>query len=515
MKFTPKDIEQIHAKGLTVDDVNEQLSLFEKGITYADIREAANIDNGILHLSEKEEETCQALYEKLKEEQVIIKFTPSSGAATRMFKFLFRFLETYNPEKDTINGYINRKKATDLKVFFVGLDKFPFYDDVVRKIYWKTHGAPLTEDTFRYEFVKMLLDESGLHYGKHPKGLLPFHKYKNHTATPFEEHLFESAKFACVNKKVQLHFTISPEHLDAFKSKEEEMLQKIEKDTGCTFDIDYSFQEPATDTIAVTTDNTPFRDDTNALIFRPGGHGALLQNLNKLDADLIFIKNIDNVVVNKYEEQVVAYKKILAGKLLEVQQKVHGYLNLLDRDEEVPVEGILTFLHNELNVIVTEEFEKYSQKYQLAYLREKLNRPIRVCGMVKNEGEPGGGPFWVKHENATVSLQIVESAQIDKKNNLHQKILEKSAYFNPVDVVCGVKDHEGKKYDLMNFVDKKTYFIASKSKSGKHLKALERPGLWNGGMAHWNTIFVEVPLFTFNPVKTVNDLLKPSHQKYN
>ncbi|WP_420570728.1 DUF4301 family protein [Kordia sp.] len=513
MNFSKKHTEQIEAKGLTLSQVEEQLNKFEKKIPYTDITEHASINRGILKLDSDQEETFVEIYEKEHGALEIIKFTPASGAATRMFKFLYKFLENYNPKKDSINSYINKEREPEVRLFFIGLEKFPFYNDVL-KIMGKTELDRIKKpDQFNYDFVHALLAETGLNYGNYPKGLLPFHKYKNHLSTPFQEHLFEAASYACKGEKAKLHFTISKQHYDKFKTTEHKIVPHIVEKTGCKFEISYSYQSEQTDTVAVDPKNKPILDVDGNLVFRPGGHGALIENLNDIDADLIFIKNIDNVVVNTYAKEISRYKKILAGKLIELQQKAFKFMEMLHQgvsNEELTT--ILNFLFSELNIQISEEFEKYSQKYQIEYLIEKLNRPIRVCGMVKNEGEPGGGPFWVKHENGSVSLQIVESAQIDKKNEYHQSIQKLATHFNPVDIVCGVKDYQGNKYDLTKFIDRKSYFIASKSKSGKKIKALELPGLWNGAMAFWNTIFVEVPLVTFNPVKTINDLLKPTHQ---
>ena len=311
-----------------------------------------------------------------------------------------------------------------------------------------------------------------------------------------------------------MHFTISERYKNIFDDEFKRIEDIVERKKGTKFHISFSYQNESTDTISVTPQNDPFRDENGELYFRPSGHGALLQNLNELNADIIFIKNIDNVVVFKYEKEVAEYKKMLAGLLLKTQEEVFKMIDILNKADvsHYDLVSIAEFLINKLNVKVSHEFEKYSKKYQIEYLIEKLDRPIRVCGMVKNEGEPGGGPFWVKEESGNISLQIVESAQVDRKNKNQKEILKKATHFNPVDIVCGIKNHKGEPFDLQNFVDHKTAFITMKTKLDKDLKALELPGLWNGSMASWNTIFVEVPLITFNPVKTVTDLLKPTHQ---
>jgi len=396
----------------------------------------------------------------------------------------------------------------------VGLDSFPFYKKVRKKLKKKYGKKDQTNvDLNRIRFVKIMLEEEGLNFGNKPKGLFPFHKYKSHNASAFEEHLFEAALYAKTRGVSRLHFTISKDHFKKFKAQFAKAQKRIQEKTNTKYDITYSFQSPSTDTIAVTTNNLPYRQENGCMLFRPGGHGSLIQNLNEQEADIVFIKNIDNVVVHVYEKEIAYYKKVLAGKLLNLQQHAFSYLKQMDDHEvsESEILEIVHFLQNEFSLKLAIDFEKFSQKYQIEYLREQLDRPIRVCGMVKNEGEPGGGPFWVKHESGRISLQIVEGVQIDPNNSHQQSIVSKATHFNPVDLVCGIKNYKGEKYDLTKFIDSKAAFIAHKTVEGKPIKALEHPGLWNGAMAFWNTIFVEVPLITFNPVKTVNDLLKPAH----
>lgn len=514
MNFSNQDIKQIADNGLTVQDVKKQIQLYKTGVPFINLKAPATLKDGIFSYSEDEEERFSTHYEALQDSKTIIKFVPASGAATRMFKFLFKFLKNYKPKKETVNAYINRTENNDLSLFVVGLDKFPFYHSVLEKAkeYFKNFDKQSIDKQI-VAFVRTMLDEDKLNLSFHPKGLLPFHKYKDHESSGFEEHLFEAALYASTNNQAHLHFTISEHHKFIFDTEIERIKNIVEKKTKTVFKIDFSYQESSTNTIALTPENKLFREEDGSLLFRPSGHGALLRNLNALDADIIFIKNIDNVVVFKYENILADYKKVLAGVLLKLQSQIFEYLNILEKDtsEEKLIE-IAKFLAKELNVSISLEFEKYSNKYQVAYLVEKLNRPIRVCGMVKNENEPGGGPFWVKHESGMESLQIVESAQIDMKNKGQKKIQKNATHFNPVDIVCGIKDYKGNKFDLTKFVDLKTAFITTKTKAGKKLKALELPGLWNGSMSNWNTILVEVPLMTFNPVKTVNDLLKSKHQ---
>lgn len=515
MNYTQTDIKVLLEKGISEDQVQHQLALFKQGLSYIDLRDPAIITHGIYTYTQKEEQEFVSYFEAQKEDLSLLKFIPASGAATRMFKFLFEFLEDYDPATETVNAYINRTQAQELRLFFVGLDSFPFYKKV-RKRLKKKYGKKEQEnvDLNRLRFVKIMLEEEGLNFGKKPKGLFPFHKYKYHNASAFEEHLFEAALYAKTGDIARLHFTISKEHHAKFEKQFSKSQQRIEERTKTRFDISYSFQSPATDTIAVTQENNPFRKENGCLLFRPGGHGSLIQNLNDQEADIIFIKNIDNVVVSSYEKQVACHKKVLAGKLLKLQQQAFKYTHQIDEQEiaEFKILEIVHFLQNEFSLKLARDFEKFSQKYQIEYLREQLDKPIRVCGMVKNEGEPGGGPFWVKQESGRISLQIVESVQIDPNNTRQQNIVAKATHFNPVDLICGIKNYKGEKYDLSQFVDAKAAFIAHKTVEGKPIKALEHPGLWNGAMAFWNTIFVEVPLITFNPVKTVNDLLKPAHQ---
>lgn len=515
MEFTSEDLKQIEAKGLTVKKVEKQIGLFKTGIPFVNLKSAATIGNGIVKLTNKQKAHYINVFKNKRNQINFVKFVPASGAATRMFKFLFNFLNNFNPEQDSLNAYINKQKNKDLSIFLVGLKDLPFYNKIKKQLYKDYKDF----DTFSnskqlYIFVKTMLDSDKLDYGNYPKGLLPFHQYKEQSVTAFEEHLYEAASYALSNGKANLHFTISNQHQDKFNEEYGRINQRVQKQTNSNFQISYSYQMQSTDTIAVTLNNQPFRQDDSTLLFRPSGHGALLKNLNQLDADIVFIKNIDNVVVNKFSQEVGDYKMMLAGLLLELQEAVFKYQIKLEQNNltEDDILEAANFISKKLNVVLNKDFKKYSTTYQIDYLKDKLNRPIRICGMVKNEGEPGGGPFWVKNENGSISLQIVESAQVDKENKQQKDIMKSATHFNPVDLVCGIKNYKGETYDLSKYVDKKAAFITKKTLQNQEIKALELPGLWNGSMAKWNTIFVEVPLITFNPVKTVNDLLKDSHQ---
>ncbi|MFC4220930.1 DUF4301 family protein [Flagellimonas marina] len=508
--LSPKDLEQLQSKGISKEKVARQIETFKEGIPFVDLVKAAVVSNGILRFSEQEQEELIQYFENSRGDLDLLKFVPASGAASRMFKAMFNFVDAYDPSKESLSAYIERTGDSDAKKFTDNLHKLPFYDLIMGR----NKGKAANKDEEAYLFVKEMLMEDGLNYGFYPKGLLPFHQYESGSATPFEEHLKEAALYAKTDGKANLHFTVSEQHDEMFAEEESKVGPKISKSTDTEFQISYSNQKPSTDTIAVDMDNKPFKNSDGSILFRPGGHGALIENLNDQDADIIFIKNIDNVVIDKNLEAVANSKKMLAGVLKKVQDKAFAHSEMLDKGNVPPetADQIKAFLEKDLNVRMPDNYDDLSVDEQLRILQEKLNRPIRVCGMVKNEGEPGGGPFWIKDGEGNISLQIIESAQIDMSNDKQAAILKNSTHFNPVDLVCGVRDHKGKKYNLLDFVDEKQGFITGKTQEGKELKALELPGLWNGGMAFWNTIFVEVPLVTFNPVKTVNDLLKPSHQ---
>ena len=422
-----------------------------------------------------------------------------------MFKDLFAFLD----------GTVNEPDNDFMRNFFSHIHQFAFFDQL-NQACLKNEGKGIDELKIEGQYkpiVENLLLEKGLNYGHLPKGLLLFHNYDEGARTPVEEHLVEGALYAAANGEVNLHFTVSPEHRELFETLVKNEVPKYEQKFGVHYNISFSEQKPSTDTIAATADNEPFRTSDGQLLFRPGGHGALIENLNDLDADVVFIKNIDNVVPDRMKDDTVTYKQLIAGVLITLQHKMFEYMELLESGEytHAQLEGIIRFMRDDLGVRNPQI--KYLEDADLViYMKSKLDRPIRVCGMVKNVGEPGGGPFLVYNQDGTISLQILESSQIDKQNADYVKMFESGTHFNPVDLVCGLKNYKGEAYDLRKFVDPKTAFISSKSKDGRELKALELPGLWNGAMSDWNTIFVEVPLSTFNPVKTVNDLLRAEHQ---
>ena len=512
MGFSSQDFAQILDKNISLDTIQTQLDIFKAGTPKAILDRPANIGDGILKFSELEFHEFSSGFDKGKTALKLEKFVPASGAATRMFKFLNEFLNEFDLENESINAYVNRKKEKNLSIFIVGLEKFPFYESIEKKLKTTFPDFDFWEnDKKNYYFIKLLLASDYFDFANKPKAALPFHKYKTHIATPIEEHLNECAFYASANGISHLHFTISENHQQLFEEIIAEVKQKVEENSKTILNVNFSYQNKATDTLAVDLENQPFRDEDGKLVFRPGGHGALIENLNNLNADVIFIKNIDNVIQN-HIESIALYKKGLAGILVELQQQVFKYLNEIDGVEEAHIEEVVTFVKSKLNIEVVDDFTKYTLENKINFLKNVLDRPIRVCGMVKNEGEPGGGPFWVRDIKGNMSLQIVETSQIDHHNSNQLEILKSATHFNPVDLVCGIKNHKGEKFDLTQFVDHKSGFIVEKNKNGKTLKGYELPGLWNGAMANWITVFVEVPLLTFNPVKTVNDLLKPAHQ---
>ena len=516
MQITDKDIEQINAKGLSVEKVLEQIKIFERGIPHIVVREPAKIGTGIVKFETNELLELTKIYEKKLSKLDVVKFVPASGAATRMFKELFRFLDNYDFSKESINSYLNYEKAVAIRLFLIGFEKLPFYEEVLNATKEKyPRFEDFSEGEQLFAFVKtMLKNGGGLNYGALPKGLLPFHKYRSKATTAFEEHLHEAANYGYKKGNARLHFTVSENHLERFQQEFEEIKDNVENETKTKFDISYSFQKESTDTVAVTLENEIFRKPDGSIYFRPGGHGALIENLNSLEEDIVFIKNIDNVVVRKYQDELTIFKKALAGKLLVIQNQIFSILESIEKElpDADELHNIRTLLERDLNIILPVDFEKFSDKYKRECLVEALDRPIRVCGMVVNEGEPGGGPFWIKNESGLRELQIVETPQINTKDGKQKRIVSEATHFNPVDIVCGMKNYKGKKFDLTEFVNPKMAFITKKSINGKSVKALELPGLWNGAMANWISVFVEVPLTTFNPVKTVNDLLKSAHQ---
>ena len=500
MNLNENDLKQIAARGISAEQIENQLQQFETGFPFLRLEAAAAVGRGIVAPDGKQRSEYEEAWNEYKAQgHRVVKFVPASGAASRMFKNMFAFVDGENDVP-----------TTDFeKKYFDNIERFAFFaelDAVCQKNLGKGVKALMADGRYKDVAAQMLKPE-GLNYGQLPKGMLLFHNYPEGARTPMEEHLVEGALYAASNGQAHVHFTVSHEHMDFFRQKVAQKADGYAQKYGVSYDITFSEQKPSTDTIAANPDNTPFREADGSLLFRPGGHGALIENLNEIDADVIFIKNIDNVVPDRLKAETVEWKQVIAGVLVTLQQKAFGYLRRLDEGAtEAELAEMAQFVEKSLCT------DPKGQTVDAQYLRRKLNRPMRVCGVVKNVGEPGGGPFLTYNQDGTVSLQILESSQIDTQNEEYMKMFTQGTHFNPVDLVCAVKDYKGQPFNLPDFVDRTTGFISSKSKGSKELKALELPGLWNGAMSDWSTVFVEVPLGTFNPVKTVNDLLRDQHQ---
>lgn len=489
--FSEKDLLQIQSKNIAIETVEQQIEDFRTGFPFMSLEKAATVNDGVIRLSDEEVKQFADSYSQNSVGLNLLKFVPASGAATRMFKSLFTFLTDGKADKS-------------VDQFFEKLPSFAFYKDLLELI---------PEDADKKTIVEYFLTEKGLNYGYLPKGLLKFHTYPDGCRTPLEEHIIEAANYGASEGVANLHFTVSPEHNAGFKGLTKSILSYYQRALNTTFNITFSEQKSSTDTIAVNMDNSPFREKDGTLLFRPAGHGALLENLNDIDADVVFIKNIDNVVPDRLKGTTYDYKKALAGILLDYQAKVFAFEAALENGASAELlADLANFYEKTICVQPPADFASYSDEQKVAYFKAKLHRPIRVCGVVKNTGEPGGGPFWCKNADGTASLQIVESAQVDVDSEEQKAIFNNSTHFNPVDLICGLKNSKGEKFNLLEYRDPKTGFVTVKSRDGKDVKAQELPGLWNGAMSDWNTIFVEVPLITFNPVKTVNDLLRDEHQ---
>ncbi|MDR3327185.1 MAG: DUF4301 family protein [Prevotellaceae bacterium] len=505
--FNKNDLEQLNLLGISAQKAEQQIRGVRNGFPYLRIEKAAEIGDGIVVFSEQEKQrNIEVWHDYLASDKgKVLKFVPASGAASRMFKDLFAFLDGKNQTVD--NEFIEK--------FFNEIKQFAFYDELdefCKQI--KQKSVEQLIENKEYKAVLEILLDTGLNYGNLPKGLLLFHQYKDGARTPFLEHFVEGVLYAKNAKNiVNLHFTVSSEHKNLFVNHLNKNRDNYQKRYGVVFNTGFSEQKKNTDTVALNIDNEPFREYNGSLVFRPGGHGALIENLNDLDADVVFVKNIDNVVSDRLKELTVEYKKLIAGVLVNLQQQTFSYLKEMENPEisEAKLQIITKFCQTRLNNF-NPNIANLNRSELISYLKTKLNRPVRVCGMVKNEGEPGGGPYLVYNADGTISPQILESSQINVKEDSQKKMMDNATHFNPVDLVCGLKNYRGEKFYLPDFVDENTCFVSSKSKNGKELKALELPGLWNGAMSNWNTIFVEVPIESFNPVKNVNDLLREQHQ---
>lgn len=509
--FTKDDLTQLSRKGISEEMAMEQVSNFEKGFPFIKLAAPATTSSGLLKLTDRQLEEFVSYFEQESGKLGILKFVPASGAATRMFKDLFTWRDQLG---QGISARQLRKQDPAADVFFSSIKTFAFWDDL--SSLFEEKGKDINDLLRNEEYgtlLSALLDDEGLGYAMLPKGLLKFHRYDDAVRTPLEEHLVEGAHYACDNMStVKIHFTVSSEHRGRFVNHIGDVLKAYEEFFGLRFEIKFSVQKPSTDTLAVDLTNKPFREPDGTLLFRPGGHGALIQNLNEIKEDVVFIKNIDNVVPDSLKDVTYLYKKALGGMLIVYMEKLHKTLRDIDRGtfSDADYKKMRRFAIETLFMDQALLPEEKNQGEEV--MRELFNRPIRICGMVKNVGEPGGGPFWVENlANHTRSLQIVESSQVNFDDPDQKKVFDQATHFNPVDLVCGLKNYMGEAFDLTQYVDPTTGFISKKSKDGKDLKAQELPGLWNGAMANWITLFVEVPLMTFNPVKTVMDLLRKEH----
>ncbi len=499
------DLVDLEKLGIDQSQVQSQLNLFERGGFDLNVLRPASVDDGILAPDPNQIKQWIQIYDQEIDHLQIVKFVPASGAASRMFGFLYVFLNNFDPETDNLNDYFSQPGNKAVAQFYNRLKEFPFITLIQN--YLRQHYPEFktwTKERQFYTIVSVLVYEPGLNFGSLPKGLIPFHRYKKNVLTAFEEQLYETAYYAAVKGQVFAHFTCSTDHLDCFKDEFERIKTRLESQTKCIYNLSYSFQKDRTKTIVVDTNNRLLRDTEGKLVFSPSGHGALIENLNDIDTDLVFIKNIDNVIIRQRVPDMALGKKALAGLLIHLQNKVYDYLRAIENNSDfVNLDKVNSFLWK--NFGVRELPKTLDQAF------DRLYRPIRICGVVANTGAPGGGPFWVQNEKRT-SLQILESAQFNQSNSGHRDILARATYFNPVDLVCGLRDHNSNPYDLVKFCDSNMSFITDKVHQGKPVKVLELPGLWNGSMAGWNTVFVAVSSNTFNPVKTVNDLLNEAHR---
>ncbi len=508
--FRESDIHQMEKLGLDKQKVMQQVEILQRGNLFVNITAPATAGKGIQVFHSQQIQQMLAGYEEVIKGKKLLKFIPASGAATRMFKDLFLFMDKY---KSGI--YYDDPSLKEGLLLMNRLPQTAFYP--VLKAVMAKHSLDLDDCLVRKDYIpvlKYILFEEGLNYAALPKGLLLFHSYGEEQRTAFEEHLVEGSAYAKnSDNTVKLHFTVSPEHHSLFQSLLNQVREKYEQRYGVSYQVDFSYQSPASNTVALDQNNELFRNEDGSLEFRPGGHGSLLDNLSQLDADVVFIKNIDNVTLDDLKADTVLYKKLLCAILLKLQRQCFEFLRIFESCavSEKDLHLMELYIKDNLNIFLPVPYRSFSTLEKQRYLYTLLNRPMRVCGMVKRENEPGGGPFWIQNEKGELSLQIVETSEIDSNNPDQWKHVDNSEFFNPVDLICSLKNYKGEKFDLPAYADTKRYFIAEKSKNGKILKALEHPGLWNGAMSDWISVFVAVPLSTFTPVKTINDLLRKEH----
>lgn len=501
--FTKNELETISKDGLTVEALTSQLEILRSETIPLKLDRPCSIGDGIVAIPKSGRKALIFIHDQAAANGRMTKFVPASGAASRMFRSWFN-----NYETDSFND------TEDASILENEITRFAFYDDLSNVFSRDGHDIRIVLQENVSEILGYILTPKGLNYAHLPKALLKFHTYPDHNRTSLEEHLVEATMYVQDKNRIcRIHITASEEHRSDVEAYISRIKEYYETRYNVKFKISLSIQFPSTNTIAVDMEGEPFRDETDRIVFRPGGHGALLKNLSTIEEDIVFIKNIDNVVPDRLKPETVLHKKILGGYLVRLQEEIFHYLRFLDKNEpgKNQFSEIADFCREKLCAVLPSDFEEFPNTRKKEFIFDMLNRPLRVCGMVKNEGEPGGGPFWAEKTDGSQSLQIVEEVQIDAKSQEQKTIWESSAYFNPVDLVCGIRDYRGEKFDLVKYIDKQTYIVSDKSYNGKPIKVLELPGLWNGSMAGWNTIFVEVPPITFNPVKTVEDLLRNEH----
>lgn len=498
--FSERDTRQIERLGLDLRSVQKQLLMYRHGPTFLKLNRPCAVHDGIFSFSTAQQRRFISLYEQKSDQYKLLKFVPASGAASRMFSEWF-----------SVGNRGSFGSRSNDELFIRRLKRLPFYDGIANN----RKGRKLLEEKNISGLLKYILSSEGLNLGKYPKALVPFHRYHSRDVrTPMEEHIGEAALYTVsAEKESHIHFTLSP----GFKSTVTEFLKSVisryEEKNKVRYKVSLSTQALSTHTIALDENNEPFRDETGKIVFRPGGHGALLGNLNKLNADLVFVRNIDNVAPEAFWGKIIPQRKILGGLAMQMREEILSSIRKL-KDKNThrsELDEMISFCSNQLNIVFPETFLRQSRKEKTRTLFVLLNRPLRVCGVVKNENQPGGGPFWVEEKDGTQTLQIVESAHVNMREKDQAAIWSGAGYFNPVDMVCCIKDYRGRVFNLRKFVDNDAYLITSKNEKGRELKALEVPGLWNGSMAYWNTVFVKLPAVVFHPVKTVNDLLSRGH----
>jgi hypothetical protein len=516
--LSDRDLRQIRTHGLTLEQVEQQMRFFARPPRFIRLARAARVHDGIRRIPLADRDGYLQRQAEAARRGRFLKFVPASGGATRMFELLLHYF--YHVDQD-LTGVIEAElaqgvhRAREFLAFHDSLSQFAFYPALQDLCAAQGNNLEDLLAARRYrDILLQVLTQVGLHYQDLPKALIKFHAYDDASRTPLEEHLVEAAAYVQdQDGNCRLHLTILPRHRQIIERFLEEVQPALEERFGCRFTVDFSFQHPATDTLAVDADNQPFRDSQGRLVFRPGGHGALLENLQNLQGDLVYIKNIDNVVPDRLKEATILWKKILGGLLVDLQAEIHRHLRILGQNSgHIALAPILEFARERLGLNFPPSILELPQDLARDLLMRALNRPLRICGVVQNQGEPGGAPFWIQEADGSLSLQIVEKAQVDVNDPEQRAIWETATHFNPVDLVCAFRDDQGVPFDLAKYVDHEAVFICRKSLEGRELKALELPGLWNGGMARWLTVFVEVPVTTFNPVKTVFDLLRPEHQ---